>query len=154
MKKLLEQIIKFGLVGVMNTAISYIAYSLIIFLFGENMYVLGNTLGFILGTLNSYFMNNKFVFKEEDDKEKRVWWQVLLKTFAAYAFSGLILSNVLLWLWLDIIKIERFFGGFAAYIAPILNMIITIPVNFIINKFWAYRQKNLNQDKNDTQDNE
>ena len=29
----------------------------------------------------------------------------------------------------------------AVTLAPILNMFITIPINFVINKFWAYRQK-------------
>jgi putative flippase GtrA len=25
------------------------------------------------------------------------------------------------------------------FIAPILNLIITIPLNFLLNKFWAFR---------------
>ena len=39
----------------------------------------------------------------------------------------------------------------AASLAPILNMVITIPVNFIINKFWAYRQKKPKADSDDTE---
>ena len=27
------------------------------------------------------------------------------------------------------------------YLGPVLNMFVTIPVNFVMNKFWAYRQK-------------
>ena len=30
---------------------------------------------------------------------------------------------------------------FAVSLAPFLNMVITIPINFVMNKFWAYRQK-------------
>ena len=84
-------------------------------------------------------------------------WKVLLKTYAAYAFTGLLLNNLLLWLWVDVIDISRFCTGIAnglmgigivlthrelsGYLGPVLNMFVTIPVNFVMNKFWAYRQK-------------
>lgn len=63
----------------------------------------------------------------------------------------------LLWLWVDVIDISRFCTGIAnglmgigivltdrelsGYLGPVLNMFVTIPVNFVMNKFWAYRQK-------------
>jgi putative flippase GtrA len=27
------------------------------------------------------------------------------------------------------------------YIAPIINLVIAVPINFVMNKFWAYKQK-------------
>ena len=69
----------------------------------------------------------------------------------------LFLTALLLWLWIDVIRLGDHLGGvcewlagygfefapkdLAASLAPLLNMVITIPLNFIINKFWAYRQK-------------
>ena len=29
----------------------------------------------------------------------------------------------------------------AEYVAPVINLCITTPLNFFINKFWTYRQK-------------
>lgn len=155
MKRSLIQFIKFGLVGVSNTVVSYVIYALVYT--PTDNYVFANIMGFIISVLNAYLWQNIFVFKEEEGKEKRVWWKVLIKTYMAYGFTGLILSNVLLWLWLDVIGIGAYLSGvvlwlegfgisltaekFAGYIAPFLNMAFTIPINFLVNKFWAYRQK-------------
>ena len=64
--------------------------------------------------------------------EKRVWWRSLVKTYMSYAFSGLILTNILLFLWNNILSLPEFVG-------PILNLIITTPINFLLNKLWAFK---------------
>lgn len=149
------QFIKFGLVGLSNTVVSYGTYVVCVTLGAH--YLLASVAGFILSVLNAYFWSNKFVFKQEEGAEKRVWWKVLIKTYIAYGFSGLILNNVLLILWIDVIHIGNHVGpllellaklgiqmtgaGFSEYVAPVLNMLLTVPLNYVINKFWAYRQK-------------
>lgn len=155
MKKTLIQFIKFGLVGISNTIVSYAIYAVVFYL-SEN-YLLANVLSWLLSVLHAYLWQNIFVFRQEENAGKRVWWQVLIKTYAAYAFTGLILNNVLLWLWIDVIDISRFCGGiiealsgmgivmtsrqFAGYAGPLLNMAFSIPINFLMNKCWAYKQK-------------
>ena len=57
------QFIKFGMVGVSNTVVSLATYYLFTF-FGV-YYLIANALGFVTGTLNAYYWNSKFVFKEE-----------------------------------------------------------------------------------------
>ena len=154
-KALINQIIRFGLVGISNTIVSYVIYA-VAFALTDN-YFLANVLSWLLSVLHAYFWQNVFVFKEDKNAQKRVWWKVLLKTYAAYAFTGLLLNNLLLWLWVDVIDISRFCTGIAnglmgigivltdrelsGYLGPVLNMFVTIPVNFVMNKFWAYRQK-------------
>ncbi len=157
----LWQFIKFGLVGVSNTIVSYVTYTIVYYLLrnriGDAAVHVANIAGFILSVLNAYIWQNKFVFKESEEGEHRIWWQVLIKTYISYAFSGLFLTEVLLLLWLNVIHIEQYLepvalwiAGFgvsmtaveaAVQIAPFLNMVVTIPINFCINKFWAYRQK-------------
>lgn len=154
----LWQFIKFGLVGVSNTVVSYVTYSLCYYAFHTNEHI-ANIVGFIISVLNAYIWQSKFVFKEQPEHgEHRVWWQVLIKTYISYAFSGLFLTELLLLLWLNVLHIEQYLGpavswiaGFgltmttkdaAVSLAPFLNMVVTIPINFCINKFWAYRQKN------------
>lgn len=156
-RKLLKEIVGFGLVGILNTIVSQIVYMICV---GVGIhYIAANVIGFIVSVFHAYLWQTKLVFKEDESLEKRVWWQVLLKTFAAYAFTGLVLNNVFLILWIDVIRIERFtpaltglvnsFGiqvenrDLAVTIAPLLNIVINVPINFIINKFWAYRQKSV-----------
>lgn len=124
------QFIKFGIVGVSNTLVSLIVYYISIFL-GLH-YILANTAGFMFGTLNAYFWNNKFVFKESESK-KRSHSKTGIKVFIAYGITYL-LSTILLILWVDIL-------GISQGVAPILNVCVTTPLNFIMNKLWAFNER-------------
>lgn len=124
-QKSFMQFVKFCLVGVSNTAISLIVYYIFV-LINKDLYILGNAVGFVVSVLNSYFLNSKFVFKKEDERVKTV-----VKTFIAYG-TNLIIGTVLLYLFVDICHISEF-------IAPLLNLIITIPLNYILNKFWVMK---------------
>lgn len=136
--KNLVQFIKFGIVGITNTVISYSIYSLILFsLRGFDLsgdYIIGNIVSFILSVLWSFYWNNRFVFKAKYG-EKRNILITLIKTYVAYGFTGIVLSNILSFIWIDKIGISK-------YISPILNLFISVPLNFIINKMWAYRKQN------------
>ena len=125
------QFVKFGLVGVSNTFIAYFTY-ICVCMAGFNFHI-GNIMGFITGTFNAFYWNNKYVFKIVEDEE-RVWWKALIKTFISYGFSGLILTEVLLVFWIRVIGVSK-------YIAPIMNLFITIPLNFLLNKLWAFKKE-------------
>ena len=129
MKKLFEQFIKFGLVGVSNTAISYVVYMLGIQL-GMH-YLLASIAGFIISIMNSFYWNNRYVFRKEEG-EQRSLVKAFIKTFLAYAGTGLVLNNILLVLQVSILRIPE-------WLAPLLNLIITIPLNFVLNKIWAFK---------------
>lgn len=127
------QFIKFGIVGVSNTVLGYLIYLLILFAlhfldFSFDLYV-ASFFSFILSVLWAFYWNNRFVFKSS---RKRSIWKSLLKTYLSYGFTGLILSNVLLFVWTSILLIPK-------EVAPILSLIITVPLNFLLNKFWAFR---------------
>ena len=122
------QFVKFGIVGVSNTLISLVIYYIGLY-FGI-YYVISNVLGFFAGTLNAYYWNNKYVFGQ--GKEERNLLKTLLKTFMAYAFTGLVLANILLYIWVDIL-------GISEYLGPLINLVVTVPLNFVINKLWAFR---------------
>ena len=124
----LVQFIKFGIVGLSNTLISYVVY-LVGVRFGMH-YLLASVLGFVISVLNSFYWNNKYVFQQGD--EERNLWLTLVKTFMAYASTGLGLANILLYIWVDVL-------GISEYLGPIINLVITVPLNFVINKLWAFR---------------
>lgn len=133
------QFIKFGIVGLSNTAISYIIYVISLFLFKKLQlfsnidYFLSSVIAFILSVLWSFYWNNKMVFKLTDG-EKRSVWKTLLKTYVSYSFTGLFLNNILLILWVQICHVSE-------WIAPIINLIVSVPLNFLINKFWAFKKE-------------
>lgn len=132
----LAQFIKFGLVGVTNTVLSYLIYLIVLFFMKPlkvswDIYV-GSVLAFVISVLWSFILNNRFVFKAE--KGSRVVWKSLLKTYVSYGFTGIILANVLLFLWVSVLGVPK-------TIAPIINLLITVPLNFLLNKFWAFRTR-------------
>ena len=131
-RSLLESIIQFvtfGIVGLSNTFISYVVY--IVLVAANFHYLLASIMGFLISVVNAFYWNEKYVFKAEN-KAQRVWWKVFLKTFLSYAGTGLILNNILLVVWVDWFEISK-------VIAPIINLLITVPLNFVMNKYWAFR---------------
>lgn len=127
--KPLWQFLQFSLVGLTNTIISYVIYATLVWM--GMYYLLASVLSFIVSVLNSFYWNDKYVFREE--KEGRSVWTTLIKTFISYSLTGLIVSNILLYIWIDIFEIS-------CYIAPIINLVITVPLNFILNKNWAFKK--------------
>lgn len=123
--KLVKQFFKFGIVGLSNTVISLGMYYLLVF-FNVN-YIVANTIAFVVSVLNAYYWNNKYVF----NKKEKGHGKSMVKVFASYG-STFLLSTGLLFLMVNIL-------GISELIAPLINLIITIPLNFILNKFWAFK---------------
>ena len=122
----IKQFIKFGVVGVSNTAISLAIYYIFVFI-NPSLFIVGNTVGLIVSVLNAYYWNNKYVFT----KSKHGHFRLIIKTYIAYG-STFVLSTVLLYLMVMVL-------GISEYFAPIINLMITIPLNFLINKFWTFK---------------
>ena len=131
----LVQFIKFGIVGVSNTLISYILNILVLMALSSFHvhwdYIVGNLVAFFLSVLWSFYWNNKYVFTLEEGKTRSIG-KALLKTYISYSITGIFLTNILSYVWIDMLNISK-------YIAPLINLIISVPLNFIINKFWAFK---------------
>jgi putative flippase GtrA len=121
------QFIKFGIVGLSNTAISLAIYYIFV-LINPDFYVLGNVVGAIVSIANSFYWNNRFVFPGSSTK----LIIKLLKTYVAYGGS-FILGTALLIIFVELI-------GISEYLAPILTLFITVPTNFLVNKYWTFKR--------------
>jgi len=130
-KQLAIQFIKFGIVGAINTVLSYIISNGCYYLLHMHEQI-SNAIAFVITVFISFMLNGKFVFKENG--EKRSFWKALLKVYASYSITGLFLTAGLLY-------VEEQIFGIPHYIATLMNLIVTIPINFILNKFWAYNEK-------------
>ena len=132
-----KEFLQFGLVGVSNTIISYLLYVVTLLLVSKSGvkfdYIIANIVSWLLSVLWSFYWNNKFVFKKEEG-EKRNIWAALFKTYVSYGFTGLILNNILSVLWVSVLHISKM-------LAPIINLVISIPINFFMNKLWAFGNK-------------
>ena len=128
-KKSIIQFIKFGIVGFINTFCSYIISNCGYYIFNLHEQIC-NLIAFIITVFISYILNGNFVFN--DNKENRSLIKSLIKVYVLYSFTGLFLTAVLLY-------VEESIFGIPHYIATLINLVITIPLNFILNKFWAFK---------------
>lgn len=129
--KLAWQFFKFGLVGLSNTAVSLGVYYLFLWI-DPALYMVGSILGTVLSIANAFVWNDLFVFTGNARDVKSVL-QRLGKTYVSYGGTS-VLSNVLLWLEVSLFHVGK-------GIAPVVNLLITIPLNFVINKLWTFRSK-------------
>lgn len=128
-KCLAWQFFKFGLVGVSNTAVSMMIYYLFLWL-NPDWYMLGSVLGSVVSIANAFVWNDCFVFRGNARDAKSILKR-LGKTYISYSGTT-VLSNTLLWLEVSLLGVSR-------TIAPVVNLVVTIPLNFIINKLWTFR---------------
>lgn len=129
LRKTIVQFLKFGMVGVSNTAVSMGIYYLFLWI-DSDLYMLGSIVGTILSIANAFFWNDRFVFNSNNKQSTNVLVR-LGKTYISYGGTS-ILTNALLFLEVSVFAVNK-------TVAPIINLIITIPLNFLINKFWTFR---------------
>lgn len=148
-KKRLFQFTKFAFVGVLNAIISWSVYAVCIRI-GIH-YIPATAIGFSISMINATFWNRRVVFKDD----RQPWWRSFVKTYIAYSVTALFLNSLLLHLWIDVLQVGRYFvpaykwllkrgirvesgRRLAEYIAPFFNYCITVPLNYVLNKFWAF----------------
>ena len=126
-----EQLIKFALVGCSNTIISLAVYYIFHYFLDAN-YLIAYTLGFLVSVCNAFYWNNKYVFK---DKRENSLVKAFIKLVASYGVSFL-LSLVMIGIMVELLRIP-------SLIAPVLKLMVTIPLNFILNKIWVFKDRKI-----------
>ena len=119
------QFLRFGTVGVLNVFVNLMIYYLLLYL--GICYIVANTVGYAAGIVNSYYWNNRFVFRAE---QKGSFWKKFGKVCATYIVTYL-LTTILLYCFVEL-------WGISEKISPILILLITTTINFILNKYWAF----------------
>lgn len=119
------QFIKFGIVGLSNTIISYVIYVGLVYFTVH--YQIANVVAFIVSSFSGFLLNRLWVFKVGEYSMLKQ----LSKYYLVYSFS-LFLSLGLTYIWIELL-------GVNVYLPPIINLAITVPFNFILNKLWAFR---------------
>lgn len=121
-----EKFIKFAIVGFGNLFVSLLTYYILIY-FSIN-YQIANIGGFITGSLNGYIWNKLWVFKE--NKQSMI---SIIKFYLTYLATW-ILSAILLYVWVELMSVSD-------KISPVINVFVTTPINYFMNKYWVFKHK-------------
>ena len=92
MKKLIKQLINFGVVGVVATIIDYGLMVLLVEVFGVQ-YLISNAISFTVSVLVNYLLSVEFVFN--DTKNLAKWKKVLI--FIMLSLIGLGVNQFVMW---------------------------------------------------------
>ena len=123
----LWRFIKFGITGVMNTAVDFLVFTVLSWV-GVGIY-LAQVISYSAGMLNSYTINRKWTFQSKG-------------RFISPQMIRFIVANLtLLGLSLVVLKVATGIG-LHKLIAKLCATCVTMVLGFIVNRLWVFRDKN------------
>ncbi|UVJ05103.1 flippase GtxA [Staphylococcus aureus] len=120
------EILKFIIVGGINTLNYYVVYLLLLKLLHIE-YMISHITGFIVAFVISYYLNCYFVYRV-----KPTWRKFI--SFPITQLVNVCLQTVLLYVFVSWLNLP-------AEIAPFAGLVITIPITFILSK-WILKDSN------------
>ncbi|CXU85703.1 flippase GtxA [Staphylococcus aureus] len=120
------EILKFIIVGGINTLNYYVVYLLLLKLLHIE-YMISHITGFIVAFVISYYLNCYFVYRV-----KPTWRKFI--SFPITQIVNVSLQTVLLYVFVSWLNLP-------AEIAPFAGLIITIPITFVLSK-WILKDSN------------
>lgn len=123
--KLFAQLMKFGIVGVVATVIDFAVLTILTEFFGVH-YLTSAAIGFIVSTLFNYFASMRYVFKSRfgaNEKHKE------LMIFVVLSVVGLVLNQIFMWLFVEIVGIFYIFS-------KVFATTLVMGWNFVSRKIW------------------
>ncbi len=123
---MLTQLIKFSIVGVLNTAIHYVIFFYLYSYLGV-YHLLASATGFCFAVTNSYFVNKHWTFAQRNSNKSHQFVKFLTVNLVALMVN---LTGMLL-------LVESFQVN--PLLAQLVMIVITLTVNFMGTKFWSFR---------------
>lgn len=124
MKQLLNQIIKFGIVGALSFIVDYLILYILVEYFGV-YYLLSSAISFILSVGFNYICSIKFVFK----KRKNISRIKEFIVFIILSTIGLLINQLIMWEMVEILNIYYM-------LSKIVATAIVMIWNFVSRKFF------------------
>lgn len=133
MKKLFNEVLHFGMIGVFNTLLGYALIMLFYNIFHWNYWVSSGT-SYVIGSFFSFFANRKLTFHAEGDTMPyavRFSINVVVCYFIAYGVAKPLVRSILLGYSKTIVE----------NIALLVGICLFIVLNFLGQKFFVFHGK-------------
>lgn len=127
LKKEVMRLIKFNIVGVMNTTIDFVAFYLLT-TYASFSVVLAQIIAYSLGVINSYFMNRFWTFNVKGSHDKKQFMLFILVNLLALSVSTLLIYFLSK-------AIQQ------VMIAKVLVTIIVMIINYLGQKFIIFKDR-------------
>jgi len=121
----LVQFVKFGIVGISNTLITFAVYTLLLEVFGV-WYLAASAIGFLVGATNGFLLNRRWTFADHvGDSLTPVRWGIVQT-------AGLGMNLGLLYLLVHDAGIDELIAQALATVAVTVS-------TFLVNRAWTFR---------------
>ena len=124
MQKLLAQIMKFGVVGVIATVIDFGIMNLLHYGLGLNI-LIANTSGFIISLIFNYLASMKYVFAHKEGISRRREFII----FVVLSVIGLGINNACMWAGVELLSVHYL-------ITKIFATAVVMVWNFVTRKIF------------------
>jgi putative flippase GtrA len=119
------QFVKFGIVGVSNTLLTFAVYTLLLKGFGV-WYLAASAVGFIVGATNGFLLNRRWTFRDHvGDALTPVRWAVVQS-------GGLAINEGLLYLFVHDARLDKL-------LAQAFATVVVTLTTFFANRAWTFR---------------
>ena len=129
MKKLMEQIVRFGIVGVIAFVIDYAVLQVLTEVAGIH-YLISSAVAFLVSVIFNYILSITFVFETDKSKSKVAQFSL----FAVMSAGGLGINQLMMWLLSDIMFIPYQLSKFFA-------TAVVMVYNFVTRKLFLERKE-------------
>lgn len=129
-----QELIKYLVIGVLTTVINYIIFALLVNIIKFDMHF-SNIIAWIISVIFAYFTNKLFVFKSKSFKFNVLGKEIV--TFGAARIFSLLLEEVILYVFVDKLKMEKL-------LIKLIANIIVIIVNYVLSKFIIFKKSSNN----------
>lgn len=137
MKKLINQIMRFGIVGVVAFLVDYGMFVLLANVLNV-YYLIANIFGFTISLIVNYLLSMKYVFARKEDADKKKEFM----TFTVLSLVGLVINELIILacvdgVYLHSIKLQEIFDiGVAKQAGKIVATGVVMVYNFISRKIF------------------
>ena len=127
LKGKLKQLSRFATVGVANTIIDFLVFTVCSSVFGIN-YIISQALGYSFGIANSFTFNQKWTFQSRNTR-KKIFHELL--QFIIINLSTLIITLIILNILVKDFNVN-------VYAAKVITTLIAQVINFFAYKLWIF----------------
>ena len=124
--KMQVQLIKFGLVGVLNTAVDYGVFALLTMVFSLDS-IISHIISYSCGVINSFYFNRVWTFQRKGRGYSVEFTKFIIVNLISMGTSALVLNSL------------ETQAGLSSYRAKIGAVICSMAVNFAGSKFVVFR---------------
>ena len=129
MRKLIEQIMKFSVVGVIAFIIDYGLLALLTEVFGVN-YLVSATISFTVSVIFNYLASMRYVFTHKEGMSRRREFII----FVVLSVIGLGINNFLMWAGVELIAWPDWIAEHAYLVVKIFATAVVMVWNFVTRK--------------------